>query len=87
MVMVMASMASVAAMHKEMHQWAGQQEQERENAQHMGAMFGKEQCPADHKKAEHHEPRPGSQKAALPGVRMLVVHFVRHKARSLVWMS
>lgn len=33
-------MVSVTAMHEYMHQWACQQQQQREQTHHMGQMFG-----------------------------------------------
>lgn len=58
-------MASVTAMHEEMHQEAGRQEEIGQKTQYVGPMFREEQGPANPKKGEEGQAARGRKKAFL----------------------
>jgi hypothetical protein len=70
-------MPAVTAVHEDMHQWAGQKEQPREEWNDMGPMFRDQEIAGYREKPEQDDVRARSEEAWL-AVIMVVFHFSPH---------
>jgi len=68
-------MASVPTVHEDVHERTGEQQQERQIAERVGAVLGQEQIGGNREERERDKARPGAPEAGRPGV---VVWWMRH---------
>jgi hypothetical protein len=77
---VPATVSPVTAVHEYVHQWTGQQQQERQGAKEVGAVFAQQKVrgdSAEHEKSDGVSGAPERWRAVLVGplsMRMVVIH-------------
>jgi hypothetical protein len=82
----MTAVPTVPAMHEQVHEGAGEDQQKREKPERVGSVFGeKQECP-DQQETDRHKARPGSPKPRRRSVRIvLAIAVCRYNAmRALI---
>jgi predicted GNAT family acetyltransferase len=79
------AVAAMPAVHENMHQWTGQQEQERRCAQEMGAVLTQQKIAGDATEYQQAEGVPGGPEWRRRGLTRLCIMDVVHL--TLPWLS
>jgi hypothetical protein len=71
----MFSMSTMSAVHEKMHQWAGEEEQPRQEGKDMSAMLRDQKVPADRQEADKNDVGARGKETRLPAVMIAMIHF------------